>query len=185
VAADNIISARTQVDLSGLTQYKTAAENAATATQQLGVAMDTVYRASTQIAAGVAAATSNLNAFVTAANAAATAATATASQVTLLATAMANLGAQNVGGALAPVTGVMQAHANATQQVATQYSQARLAGRALVQEAGGPMSSVFGQLAAQSSVLSPILANLFPVIAFAAVVDILVTIYEKFTKVSS
>jgi hypothetical protein len=50
--------------------------------------------------------------------------------------------------------------------------QARLAGRALVQEVGGPLSFVFGQVASQSATLGPLMANLFPYIAGAAFVKI-------------
>lgn len=178
--ADYTINAKTSVDVSGLKGYQTAAEAAATATQKLAVTMDAAQTASNALAGAINSATVNLNAFTTAATAATVAAQNATTAMTGLASAMAAVAQVNLAPALAPVTTAIQNQSNATSQLAGSFRLSSLAGRALVQEVGGPMSFVFGQIAAQSSILGPLLAAAFPIIGAVALGDILYTLWQKF-----
>lgn len=174
MADDNVILATTQVDTSGLSSGMAQSQaiinsSLAEIKAQYKAASDAVKEASANLAQAAAA-------FGPAAQAGNAAAIAALKQYeSELATAKV---------AQAELAAGLNQTATATTRVAGSFNEARVAGRAFAQEAGLPMSFLFGQLATQIPAVSSLFSLAFPVIGIVFAVDALESLVKKLTAAS-
>jgi len=87
--------------------------------------------------------------------------------------------AEHLAPAMTEAAGATTEAAAATRKFASDATQARFAAQLLAKDIGVPLPRALSSVAAQSSILGPILANAFPIIGAVALAEILYKVYER------